>query len=1102
MTLRKNGKEMKRRPTAGFEGRPRSVSTGRLEAVRIKLLGGFSVSVGTQTIQQSEWRLRKAASLIKLLALSPNRCLHREHVMDLLWPDLGRRSASNNLRQTLHAARKAFGSTVGAHYLVSEDELLVLCPRGDLWLDVHAFEEAAATARRGSDPAAYRAAIDLYTGELLPEDRYEEWAQNSREELRQVYLALLIELARVYEERREYEKGIEALQRAVAEEPALEKAHRVLIRLYALLDREGEALAQYEQLQGILSRELGAEPSTATRRLREEIVAGRFPQSPPVGSLLEESPDPSKHNLLVTRTTFVGRGREMLEVKRELAMTRLLTLTGAGGSGKTRLASEVARDLVGTYPDGVWIVELAGLSEPGLVPQAVAAAVGVREQPGQSLTDTLVKALRSKEILLILDNCEHLIEAVAPLVDVFLDTCSGLRILTTSREALRVAGEVRWTVPTLSSPDLPGPLSVSELERYESARLFAERARQRDPSFALTSDNAHAVAGICRRLDGLPLAVELAAARVGALAVAEIASRLEDSLGLLTSGGRTAVPRQRTLRGTLDWSHDSLDEYERIVFRRLSVFAGGWTLEAAEAAGAGDDIKKGDIVNLLSSLVDKSLVVTEMVENRLRYRLLEPVRQYASKKLEESDEDSKVRRQHAEYFLALAEEAESQLEGAEQRIWTDRLRLEHDNMRAALSWMLEQREAGLGLRLGGALTDFWLWQGHWSEGRRWLEAVLANGEGAPPRVRAKTLGGAGWLAEYQGDHRRALALQKECLALYQASGDNKGIAIGLNNLGWLKLHRGKYDRASELFEQSLKRLREGRKRSSTRALWPCLESTLYGLSYVAAYEGDLARAVSLQEEILALSQARDDNKGIAYSLGELGWLMMLRGDLHHAAELLEASIARSPKVGPLNMPHLTYLGLVALGRGDQKRAMEAVKESLYMARELGHRFQIARNLEAIAMLASSQGQPERIAQLLGAARALREAIAQPVRPDERMVYERYVTSARAQIDEGRWEAAFAEGQSMTLEEALEYALSEKLPATPAPGPEQSLPVQRAALTRREKEVASLMAQGLTNRRIAEELFVSERTVENHVSNILKKLRIQSREQVAQARGDL
>jgi len=665
--------------------------------------------------------MRKAASLVKLLALAPGHRLHREQAMETLWPELGRQAASNNLRQTLHAARRALesDSLVRSRYLASEDESLVLCPEGQLWVDSEAFEEAAKNAHRSRDPAAYEVALDLYAGELLPGDRYEEWAEKHRRRLRETYLSLLLGLARLHEDRADYDSAAEVLRRSVGEDPTREEAHVGLMRLYALKGSKGEALAQYGRLEAILLTELGTKPAASSRALKEEIAAGRFPpkDAHPLGSPPAELPGVVKHNLPAARTSFVGRQREIVEIKRELTMTRLLSLIGVGGSGKTRLALEVAKDLVGAYPDGVWLVELASLSEGDLVPQAVAKAVGVLERPGQPLADTLAEYLRATSVLLVVDNCEHLADSAADLLDTLLDSCPRLRVLATSRAALGLAGEVVWRVPSLSVPDtdrLPAP---GEMTRYEAVRLFAERARLKLPAFQLASEDAPAVAEVCSKLEGIPLAIELATARMGTLSVRQISERLQDPLSLLSVGGRTAVSRQQTLRGTLDWSYELLSEFERALFGRLSVFAGGWTLEATEAVGTGEGIEEADVLDVLSGLVDKSLVVAEATEGSgVRYRMLEPIRQYAQEKLEESGEAEEVRRRHASFFLTLAEEAEPRLRGPEDMEWLERLEAEHDNLRAALSWALERGEAEPGIRLAGALWRFWEARGYYGEG--------------------------------------------------------------------------------------------------------------------------------------------------------------------------------------------------------------------------------------------------------------------------------------------------------------------------------------------------------------------------------------------------
>jgi predicted ATPase/DNA-binding SARP family transcriptional activator/DNA-binding CsgD family transcriptional regulator len=1079
-------------PPAGNEGVAQS------EAVRIWLLGGFRVSVGSRAIPQEEWRLRKAATLVKVLALAPGHRLHREQVMELLWPDLGRRAASNNLRQALHSARRVLepGPAAGSRYLASQDESLILCPKSSLWVDVVAFEEAARTARRSREPAAYETALDLYAGELLPADRYEEWAEEHRRQLRENYLSLLLGLARLYEERADYNSAVEGLRRIVAEEPTREEAHAGLMRLYAFIGSKGEALAQYERLEEILAKQLGAQPVASSRALRKEIAADCFP--PKEAKVPDFSAkgwaDEPPHNLPLPRTSFVGREPEIVELKRELAMTQLLTLTGVGGSGKTRLALEVARDLVGAYPDGVWLVELAPLSEKELVPQAVARAMRVSEQPGRPLIDTLTEALHNKRTLLVLDNCEHLADSVAHLVDTFLDSCAHLRVLTTSREPLGVEGEDVWRVSSLATPYPDRHPSAGELMRYDAVRLFVERTRLRLSAFEITPANAAAVTEVCRRLEGIPLAIELAAARMDVLTAEQIAQRLDRALGLLTGGRAAEVARHRTLRATLDWSHELLSEPERKLFCRLSVFAGGWTLEAAEAVGAGDGIEEGDVVELFLMLVDKSLVVSEAGEGSFRYGMLEPVRQYARERLEESGEARAIKRAHAEHFLALAEEAEPRLWGSGDRPWFDRLEKEHDNMRAALSWAIENEEAELALRLGGALRWFWRARGYFGEGRRWLERALSEEGRTSAEARAKALDGVGWLtAEGQRDIDRVEAAAKEGLKLCDEAGIGGVIAADLKTLlGQAAWMRGDYERAAELFEEGLGLHREAR--NSRGIAW-----SVGSLANVLSDRGDYERAKELYEEGIALSR----EMGGALPLGDLliaaGWEFVLEGDHERATALNEEAAELYRERG--SRGGLKYvldaLGWAALLRENHERAKALYEESLVLCKEIGAKVIGSSSVEGLACSAASRGEVKRAARLFGAAQTLREAVGYQQPPRERTLGEPYRDAARSRLSEAEWEVAFAEGRDMGLDEAVEYALSEEGPATPLiTSPEQSSAEESPpTLTRREREVANLLERRFTNRQIASKLHLSERTVDKHVTNILRKLNLHSREQV-------
>jgi predicted ATPase/DNA-binding SARP family transcriptional activator/DNA-binding CsgD family transcriptional regulator len=1046
--------------------------------VRIGILGGFSVSVGERKVDERAWRLRKAASLMKLLALAPSHRIHRERAMDLLWPKLGPRAASNNLRQILHVARRTLhpNPEIASRLLSVSGEQLLMCPQGSLWVDVEAFEQAAATARRSKDAVAYRAAIELYSGELLPEDRYEEWAEGRRGELRQTFLSLLVELARLYEERggkEDLSLAVHALQQVLGEEPTNEEAHVGLMRLYAYSGRSREALRQYGRLSEALSNELGVEPGASTRALREEIAAARFPVDPAqdAGPPTERAGPPTgqtsvggvgEHNLHAQRTSFVGREREMLEVKRALAMSRLLTLSGAGGSGKTRLALEVARDLVGAYPDGVWLVEFAPLTEGALVPQAVAKALRVPEQQGRELTEALVDDLREKKLLLVLDNCEHLVEEAAQLADALLSSCPHLRVLATSRETLDVEGELVRRVDPLSVPSADpdahrGP-AAGELARYEGVRLFMERARLRSPHCELTEENSGTVAQICRRLDGMPLALELAAARVRALSLEQISQRLENSLKLLKGDSRTASPRQRTLRATLEWSYNLLSEEERALLRRLSVFAGGWTLEAAEeAVGPSEDAGEEDVLELLSKLVDKSLVVTEVSGGEVRrYRLLEPVRQYAIERLEASGEAEAFRHRHASFFLALAEEAAPQLSGAQQQAqaWAERLEEEHDNMRSALSWSLEN-EPETAFLLGGALARFWEMRAHFVEGSAWLESALRQSDRADAATdaatRAKLLSEAGTFAFHRAHFDHAIELHGEALELYRQVGDDGGVAFALMCLGAQHFEKGDHERAAPFLEEALELSRKIGDKQNT-------SGTLHNLAEVERQRGNYERAKTLGMESIALSREAEDQWHLARVVGWVGMLAVWSGDDHDLAE--------------------TFL-----------------EEGLTLSRDIGNWPYVAYCLEGFAGLAGARGQGALAARLWGAAEALRSNIGAPPSLDARPLYEPSKAAVRTRLGEEAWEAAFAQGSAMSAEVAADYALSEEVVPTPE---EDSLADRRPAdpLTSREEEVAELIAQGLTNRRIAEELFLSERTVHRHVSKVLKKLGLGSREQVA------
>jgi non-specific serine/threonine protein kinase len=716
------------------------------------------------------------------------------------------------------------------------------------------------------------------------------------------------------------------------------------------------------------------------------------PPAPPAAestaSASSEAPPPLSSQLPVHLTSFIGRAQEIAEVRRVQAGARLLTLTGAGGCGKTRLALALAGGLLEAYPHGVGFVDLAPLTFPAIVPEVVASALAVHPTGKQPATEALTDVLRARHLLLVLDNCEHLLPASAELVETLLRACPRLEVVATSREALGIGGEAIWRVPPLSLSGRPGSVAGSD-----AARLFIERARLQRPELVLTAADEAAVDEICRRLDGLPLAIELAAALVNVLSVEQIAERLADRFQLLTRGGRTALSRHQTLRAAMDWSYDLLTAAERSVLQALSVFAGGFTLEAAEAVcGASDpgterserlalapSVPAGEVLDLLARLVDKSLVVAEAQGGTVRYRLLETVRQYAAERLTVGGDAHTVRERHAVCCLALADAAWPHRAGPAQEIWLSRLTVEHDNLRAALNWCLsDDRGVGLGLHMGGLLSWFWDTRGHLGEGRRWLAELVARGGHAPPAVLARALDGAGMLAMTQGDFDTAVRLVEQGLDLRRELGDELGIAGSLNNLGM-----------------------------------------------VAGASGDQTRALALFEESLTLARKLGDGTRIGAALNNLGILARQQGDLDQAVACYEESLAASREMGDSRMVARTLfnLGNVHQDAGALDRAGARYRESLLLCRDLEGRQDAARGLQGMAGIAATRGDAVRAARLAAAAAGLRAAIGVQLPASGREKVEQIVATARVALADADFSAAWEAGQALSLEEAIADALS-------------------------------------------------------------------------------
>jgi predicted ATPase/class 3 adenylate cyclase len=726
---------------------------------------------------------------------------------------------------------------------------------------------------------------------------------------------------------------------------------------------------------GVALRDLGRhrlKDLAHAQHLFQVVADGVAADFPPLRSL-----DARLNNLPLQLTGFVGREREKAEVRRLLLGSRLLTLTGAGGAGKTRLALQVAAETVEEFADGVWLVELAALSDPALVPHAMAAALNETEQPGRSIEDTLASALRDRQALLVLDNCEHLVAKCAHLSEALLRDAPRLRILATSREALGVAGEVEWQTPPLSLPPIAGA-SAEALTESESVRLFVARAAAGRPGFAVNAPNAQIVGQICRRLDGIPLAIELAAALVRVLSVEQIAARLDDRFQLLTRGSRTALPHHQTLAATMDWSYQLLSETERALLRRLSVFAGGWTLDAAEAICAHDGLGTAGMPALHAQLAAKSLLIVEDQDGETRYRLLETIREYAQDRLVEAGEAAAMRARHRDWYLALAERAQPDLRGPGQGLWLERLETEHDNFRSALEWSATD-EGGTdeGLRLAGALRVLWHVHGHFTEGRGWLQTMLARSPDAPAAARADARAGAALLAYRQGDHDGATALFEESLVLFRSLGDSRGTAHALQTLG-----------------------------------------------QIAVARGDLERAGPLLEEALEWCRRAGDNRVAAMALNTIGEVARCRGDYEGARASYEAGLALRREVGDRSglAVSLGNLGHIALHEGNARRAALLFREALELARELRHKLAAAEYLSGLAGVAVAEGQPVRAARLLGAADGLLSVLGAPLSPPDAAEFEESKAATRAGLPDAAFQAAWAEGRAMPWERAVGYAL--------------------------------------------------------------------------------
>jgi predicted ATPase/DNA-binding SARP family transcriptional activator/Tfp pilus assembly protein PilF len=876
------------------------------------------------------------------LVAERHRPVTRDELAEVLWGDDLPRSWETSLRGVALRLR----GLLGAAGLVPTEALTsaygcwqLRLPAGTVVdtetvpVDLARAEEALAEGRAADARALAEGAATVAGRGFLPEAAG-AWVERRQAELRELHQRALETASDAAAGAGDWAGALRWAEEAVEAAPLRESSYLRLMNAHAGAGNRGEALRAYERCRRVLAEELGVSPSPST----EAAYVALLGEEPPA-----QAPDDTGPGLPLPLTRLVGRDAELAAIEKALAGARLLTLTGTGGVGKTRLALAAATDLAGDYADGACLVELAPLADADLLPQQVLTALGLREETGQAPAATLAAHLRARHVLLVLDNCEHLVAPAATLAESLLRACPRLTVLATSREPLGVPGEATWRVPSLS-PE--GALA-----------LFTERAQGVRPDFTVTEAAAPALTQLCQRLDNIPLAIELAAARTSALSVEEIAGRLDDRFRLLSGGARTAVPRQQTLRAMVDWTYDALSDAERRVFDRLAVFGSSFDLEAAEEV-----VGAGDVLDVLTGLVNKSLVVAERpgAGGRTRYRLLETMRHYARERLAESGDATEVRTRHLARAVAIATQAQDAVDGPDQAAVLDRLEAEHDDLRVALAWGTSGGDPEPALRLAVALGRFWEVRGHLSEGRSWLEAALAaGGGGGLPGLRAAALNWAAVLAQHQGDYNASRGLYEHGLALRRRLDDRLGTTAALVGLGNLAALQGRLDAARDLFSESLA---IGRELDQDRVV----AASLTNLGWVAHARGDLRGARAMYEEALDVRRRQGDGHGTAMVLANLGDLALQQGDLETSHALHTEGLDLRRRLGDRSgvADSLAALGKVALAQGDRETARTLQSQGLAERRRMGDRPGMPASLSALAELARLDGDPATAAGLL------------------------------------------------------------------------------------------------------------------------------------------
>jgi predicted ATPase/DNA-binding SARP family transcriptional activator len=946
--------------------------------LEVRLLGTFEVKHKNKLIDIPS---RPAQSLFAYLILNAGTSHRREKLAGILWPDSLEETARDNLRHALWRLRKALQSASVTNYLQANNLTIGFNASMDYWFDAAALEKLDESASIGE----LMSVLSNYQGELLP-GFYEEWVALEREHLASMFEHHMARLMSLLQEEKRWLEGLEWGERWIKLGQKPEPAYRALMTAHAAKGDMSKVAVTYERCLKSL-KDFGVEPSEQTRALYQRLKAGtELLETGPAIPAKEKQEGFPKTNIPVPLTSFVGREREIEEVMRLLSTTRLLTLTGAGGIGKTRLAIQAANDLTRSYKDGVWWVELAPLADGKLLPQVVAQVLGVHELPDQPLLESLKDFLHEKQAMLVLDNCEHLISACAQLAYDLLSQCSKLRILATSREVLGITGETTFSVPTLSFPMLSHMSQLQTLKEFESIQLFTERASAIQQDLALTQENAFAVTQICHRLDGLPLAIELAAARVKMFTLQEIARRLDDRFRLLAQGSRTALPRHQTLRAAIDWSYELLSASEQILLHRLSLFAGGFTLEAVEAVAAGGEIVQSQVMDLLGQLVNKSLVISHGQSGAVaetRYGMLEGIRAYAREKMDAAEEEPTVRERHLEYFASFARRAQQGIYSTEQATWFRRLDQEIDNLRVALEgeYPFADSMRRKQFVIISSLSLFWE-RSYRSEIVETLKKLLArDARNEPTAEKARALDVGGFLLWCSSRLPEARAYLEESIQIAEKLKDDSLLVWPLMYLGWTFWGLGEYENAKHCLERSL---------------------------------------------LIARSLGEEGRGAVAVAMAYLGDIPYAQGNLKEARRLYEEAILALRELQNPSMltPSLRRLGYVEVREGNFTQAVQLFCESLESNRQLSHQHGTVACLAGFAAIHFAKKNFEQAAILYGCVENLIRKSGQPFMFTDTVEYERSVTKLKQSVDEKILAVAWSKGSMMTLEQAVEYALKE------------------------------------------------------------------------------